>query len=173
MVIKNETLTNSLNGININLMNPEITLKRIEKGQNLEYRNHNNINGYKVHTKNSKEKHKSDFISSIEKLYLKNQVSKIQIGDLVKIGVYIKEGNKDRIQYYQGLIIGKNNAGINLTITVRKVFQGIGVERKFLIHSPKFESIEILKSSRVRRSKLYYLRKFSEKGSRLKPRFVK
>ena len=74
---------------------------------------------------------------------------------------------------YQGLIIGKNSAGINLTITVRKVFQGIGVERKFLIHSPKIESIQIIKSSRVRKSKLYYLRNFSEKRSRLKPQFTK
>ncbi|CAM9092956.1 unnamed protein product [Sphacelaria rigidula] len=116
---------------------------------------------------------KSNAIDSVEKEYLKNQIPNINIGDLVKIGLYIKEGNKDRIQYYQGLIIGKNSAGINLTITVRKVFQGIGVERKFLIHSPKLESIQIIKSSRVRKSKLYYLRKFSEKRSRLKPQFTK
>lgn len=116
---------------------------------------------------------KSNAIYSVEKEYLKNQIPNINIGDLVKIGLYIKEGNKDRIQYYQGLIIGKNSAGINLTITVRKVFQGIGVERKFLIHSPKLESIQIIKSSRVRKSKLYYLRNFSEKRSRLKPQFIK
>ena len=116
---------------------------------------------------------KPSAIDSVEKEYLKNQVPNINIGDLVKIGLYIKEGNKDRIQYYQGLIIGKNSAGINLTITVRKVFQGIGVERKFLIHSPKLESIQIIKSSRVRKSKLYYLRNFSEKRSRLKPQFTK
>lgn len=109
-------------------------------------------------------------INSIENLYLKDHISLINIGDLVKIGVSIKEGNKDRIQYYQGLILGKSNTSVNLTITVRKIFQGIGVERKFLVHSPKFESLEILKSSRVRQSKLYYLRNFSEKGSRLKPR---
>lgn len=134
-----------------------------------------NINSKIIVEQNKKDYigNKSNFILSLEKLYLKDQISRIQIGDLVKIGVSIKEGNKERIQYYQGLILGKNGTGINLTITVRKVFQGIGVERKFLIHSPKFESIQIIKSSRVRRSKLYYLRNFSEKESRLKPRFTK
>nr|YP_011005638.1 50S ribosomal protein L19 [Cutleria multifida]WAM62642.1 50S ribosomal protein L19 [Cutleria multifida] len=112
-------------------------------------------------------------ISFIEKTYTKKDIAKIFVGDTVKIGVRIKEGNKERIQYYQGIILAKNNSGINLTISVRKVFQGIGVERKFLIHSPKFESIEIIKSSRVRRSKLYYLRNIVGKGSRLKQRFPK
>lgn len=135
-------------------------------------KSNNNMNS-KITLEKDYISNKADFILSVEKLYLKEQVSLMQIGDLVKIGVSIKEGNKDRIQYYQGLILGKNGTGINLTITVRKVFQGIGVERKFLIHSPKFESIQILKSSRVRRSKLYYLRNFSEKESRLKPRFIK
>nr|QWK41670.1 ribosomal protein L19 [Akkesiphycus lubricus] len=107
----------------------------------------------------------------VESTHLKKDVSKIFVGDTVKIGVFIKEGNKERVQYYQGIILGKNNSGINLTISVRKVFQGIGVERRFLIHSPKFESIEIIKSSRVRRSKLYYLRSIVGKGSRLKQRF--
>nr|YP_011005080.1 50S ribosomal protein L19 [Analipus japonicus]WAM61943.1 50S ribosomal protein L19 [Analipus japonicus] len=112
-------------------------------------------------------------LSFIEGVHIKKNMSKIFVGDVVKIGVLIKEGNKERIQYYQGIILGKNNSGINLTISVRKVFQGIGVERKFLIHSPKFESIEIIKSSRVRRSKLYYLRSIVGKGSRLKQRFSK
>nr|YP_011007043.1 50S ribosomal protein L19 [Phaeostrophion irregulare]WAM64330.1 50S ribosomal protein L19 [Phaeostrophion irregulare] len=122
--------------------------------------------------KNSYSSH-SESLKSVEQQYLKHDLTQLNIGDLVKIGVYIKEGNKDRVQYYQGLILGKNNTGINLSITVRKVFQGIGVERKFLVHSPKFESVEIIKSSRVRRAKLYYLRNFSERGSRLKPRFAK
>jgi len=112
-----------------------------------------------------------ELIDSVESVHIKKNLSKIFVGDTVKIGVFIKEGNKERIQYYQGIILGKNNSGINLTISVRKVFQGIGVERNFLIHSPKFESIEVIKSSRVRRSKLYYLRSIIGKGSRLKQRF--
>nr|QWK41956.1 ribosomal protein L19 [Pterygophora californica] len=112
-----------------------------------------------------------ELIDSVERVHIKKNLSKIFVGDTVKIGVFIKEGNKERIQYYQGIILGKNNSGINLTISVRKVFQGIGVERNFLIHSPKFESIEVIKSSRVRRSKLYYLRSIVGKGSRLKQRF--
>ena len=112
-----------------------------------------------------------ELIDSVESVHIKKNLSKIFVGDTVKIGVFIKEGNKERIQYYQGIILGKNNRGINLTISVRKVFQGIGVERNFLIHSPKFESIEVIKSSRVRRSKLYYLRSIVGKGSRLKQRF--
>nr|YP_010634116.1 50S ribosomal protein L19 [Ecklonia radiata]YP_011006339.1 50S ribosomal protein L19 [Ecklonia cava]YP_011006480.1 50S ribosomal protein L19 [Eisenia bicyclis]QWK43234.1 ribosomal protein L19 [Ecklonia arborea]QWK43518.1 ribosomal protein L19 [Ecklonia radicosa]WAM63484.1 50S ribosomal protein L19 [Ecklonia cava subsp. stolonifera]WAM63343.1 50S ribosomal protein L19 [Ecklonia cava]WAM63625.1 50S ribosomal protein L19 [Eisenia bicyclis] len=112
-----------------------------------------------------------ELIDSVESVHIKKNLSKIFVGDTVKIGIFIKEGNKERIQYYQGIILGKNNSGINLTISVRKVFQGIGVERNFLIHSPKFESIEVIKSSRVRRSKLYYLRSIVGKGSRLKQRF--
>ena len=112
-----------------------------------------------------------EILDRVEKSHLKKNLSKIFVGDTVKIGVVIQEGNKERVQYYQGIILSKNNTGINLTISVRKVFQGIGIERKFLIHSPKFESIEIIKSARVRRSKLYYLRSIVGKGSRLKERF--
>nr|YP_011005349.1 50S ribosomal protein L19 [Chorda asiatica]QWK43093.1 ribosomal protein L19 [Chorda asiatica]WAM62212.1 50S ribosomal protein L19 [Chorda asiatica] len=110
-------------------------------------------------------------MDSVESAYKKKNLSQIFVGDTIKVGVFIKEGNKERVQYYQGIILGKNNSGINLTISVRKVFQGIGVERKFLVHSPKLESIEVIKSSRVRRSKLYYLRNIIGKGSRLKQRF--
>ena len=95
------------------------------------------------------------------------------VGDNVKLGVLIKEGNKERIQYYEGIIIAQKNSGISKTITVRRILQGIGIERIFLIHSPKLISIQVLKSSRVRRSKLYYLRNLSGKRSRLKQRFTK
>ena len=117
---------------------------------------------------------KKHIINLIEQTYRKKNISKLFVGDTVKIGVLIKEGNKERVQYYQGIIIAKKNSGINLTISVRKIFQGIGVERKFLIPSPKFESIQIIKSTRVRKSKLYYLRKSTTtKGNRLKQRFIK
>nr|WAM64030.1 50S ribosomal protein L19 [Ishige okamurae] len=108
---------------------------------------------------------------SLEKPFIKTSLPILSPGDTVKIGVLIKEGNKERIQYYQGVVIAQNNRGINKTILVRRIIQGIGVERTFLLHSPKVESIEIKKSSRVRRSKLYYLRALSGKASRLKQRF--
>ena len=110
-------------------------------------------------------------IKSIETKFLKNNLPKLKIGDGIKIGVKIIEGNKERIQFYEGTIIAKKNTSINTNITVRKVLQGIGVERVFLLHSPKINSIEILRSSKIRRSKLYYLRNLSGKASRLKQRF--
>ena len=83
----------------------------------------------------------------------------------------IIEGNRERVQFYEGTIIAKKNSLINTTITVRKILQGIGVERIFLIHSPKIDSIQVLRSSKVRRAKLYYLRNLRGKASRLKQTF--
>ena len=110
-------------------------------------------------------------ISDIEKNFLKNDLPILKIGDNVKIGVKIIEGNKERVQFYEGTIIAKKNTSINTTITVRKTLQGIGVERIFLVHSPKVDSITVLRSSKVRRSKLYYLRNLKGKASRLKQTF--
>ncbi len=110
-------------------------------------------------------------INEFQNRYLKTNFPKIQIGDSIKVGVKIIEGNKERIQFYEGTIIAIKNSSINTTITVRKVLQGIGVERIFLIHSPKIASITILKSAKVRRAKLYYLRNRRGKASRLKQRF--
>ena len=110
-------------------------------------------------------------LNNIQNQFLKYNLPKIKIGDNVKIGVKIIEGNKERIQFYEGTIIAKKNTSINTTIIVRKVLQGIGIERIFLIHSPKIDSIKILRSSKVRRSKLYYLRTLKGKASRLKQKF--
>ena len=110
-------------------------------------------------------------INNLQDQYLKEETPDVQIGDNVKIGVKIIEGNKERIQFYEGTVIAKKNSSINTTITVRKVLQGIGVERVFLIHSPKVDSIQILRSSKVRRAKLYYLRNLQGKATRLKQRF--
>jgi large subunit ribosomal protein L19 len=110
-------------------------------------------------------------INNIEKNFLKKNLPILQIGDSVKIGVKIIEGNKERVQFYQGTIIAKKNSSINTTITVRKTLQGIGVERVFLVHSPKLDSIIVLRSSKVRRSKLYYLRNLKGKATRLKQVF--
>lgn len=110
-------------------------------------------------------------INDVENSFLKKDLPVLKIGDNVKIGVKIIEGNKERVQFYEGTIIAKKNSLINTTITVRKVLQGIGIERIFLIHSPKVDSIQVLRSSKVRRSKLYYLRKLRGKASRLKQTF--
>ena len=110
-------------------------------------------------------------INDLQDQFLKKDTPNVQIGDNVKIGVKIIEGNKERTQFYEGTVIAKKNSSINTTITVRKVLQGIGIERVFLIHSPKVESIQILRSSKVRRAKLYYLRNLRGKATRLKQRF--
>ena len=100
--------------------------------------------------------------------FINKTLPKVEIGDNVRIGVKIIEGNKERVQFYEGIIIAKKNSMINTTITVRKILQGVGIERIFLIHSPKLDSIVILSSSKIRRSKLYYLRDLKGKASRLK-----
>jgi len=110
-------------------------------------------------------------INSVEQNFLKSDLPILKIGDSVKIGVKIIEGNKERVQFYEGTIIARKNSSINTTITVRKTLQGIGIERIFLVHSPKLDSITVLRSSKVRRSKLYYLRNLRGKASRLKQTF--
>ena len=110
-------------------------------------------------------------IRDVEQSFLKNDLPLLRIGDNVKIGVKIIEGNKERVQFYEGTILAKKNSSINTTITVRKILQGIGVERIFLVHSPKVDSITVLRSSKIRRSKLYYLRNLRGKASRLKQTF--
>jgi large subunit ribosomal protein L19 len=113
----------------------------------------------------------SELLNNVESTYLKVDLPNIRIGDTLKLGIEIKEGEKTRIQAYEGVVISKKGAGINATVTVRRVMQGIGIERCFLIHSPKVQSIEIKRSSKVRRAKLYYLRNLSGKATRLKQRF--
>ena len=110
-------------------------------------------------------------INAVENSFLKQSLPLLRIGDNVRIGVKIIEGNKERVQFYEGTILAKKNSSINTTITVRKILQGIGIERIFLIHSPKIDSINVLNSSKVRRSKLYYLRNLKGKASRLKQTF--
>jgi len=107
----------------------------------------------------------SEIIRSIEAEYIKT------VGDTVKVGVRIKEGGKERTQPYEGVIIARRGSGINSVITVRRVFQGIGVERAFLLHSPQIESIKVIRRGKVRRAKLYYLRDLVGKATRLKQRF--
>jgi len=110
-------------------------------------------------------------INQIEAKFLKEEIPFLQIGDNVRVGIKIIEGEKRRVQFYEGTIIARKNNSINTTITVRKILQGIGIERIFLIHSPKIDSIVVLQSSKIRRSKLHYLRKLKGKANRLKQTF--
>ena len=120
----------------------------------------------------------AEIIRSIEteeinrvKQELNKQVPEIYVGDTVRVGVRIKEGNKERVQPYEGTVIAMRNGGINETITVRRVFQGVGVERVFLIHSTRIASIQVMRRGKVRRAKLYYLRDRVGKATRVKQRF--
>ncbi|MGJ3244733.1 MAG: 50S ribosomal protein L19 [Elainellaceae cyanobacterium] len=110
-------------------------------------------------------------IRSIESEQLKSDLPTIHVGDTIRVGVRIREGGKERIQPYEGTVIAMRNGGINETITVRRIFQGIGVERVFLLHSPRVANIKVLRRGRARRAKLYYLRNRVGKATRLKQRF--
>lgn len=112
-----------------------------------------------------------EIIRSIESEQMKSNLPIIHIGDTVRVGVIIQEGDKERTQPYEGVVIAKRSAGITQSITVRRTFQGVGVERVFLIHSPRIESIKVLRRAKVRRAKLYYLRDRVGKATRLKQRF--
>ena len=120
----------------------------------------------------------AEIIRSIEteeinrvKQELNKQLPEIYVGDTVRVGVKIKEGNKERVQPYEGTVIAMRNGGINETITVRRVFQGVGVERVFLIHSPRIATVQVMRRGKVRRAKLYYLRDRVGKATRVKQRF--
>ena len=112
-------------------------------------------------------------IDELEKEYLKDSLPTFNAGDTVKVFVKIVEGNKERIQAFEGTIIKIHGAGLHKTITVRKVFQGVGVERVFLINSPRIDKIEVLRRGDVKRSKLYYLRERSGKATRIKEKIEK
>lgn len=99
-----------------------------------------------------------DLIKAIENEQLKENMPKFKIGDIVKVSVKIKEGTRERIQIFEGVVIKRQNGGSNETFTVRKISYGIGVERTFPVHSPKIEDVEVVRESAVRRAKLYYLR---------------
>ena len=113
----------------------------------------------------------SNLIKEFENEQLKKEVPEIYVGDTVKVGVKITEGNKDRGQPYEGVVIAKRHGGINQTITVRRIFQGIGVERVFMLHSPQVASLKVERRGKVRRAKLFYLRDRVGKATRVKQRF--
>ena len=113
----------------------------------------------------------SNIIKEFESGQLKKELPEIYVGDTVKVGVKITEGNKERVQPYEGVVIAKRHGGINQTITVRRIFQGIGVERVFMLHSPQVASLKVERRGKVRRAKLFYLRDRVGKATRVKQRF--
>ncbi len=113
----------------------------------------------------------ADLIRAFEAEQLKAELPEIYVGDTVKVGVRIREGNKERVQPYEGVVIAKRHGGLNATITVRRIFQGVGVERVFMLHSPQVASVKVERRGKVRRAKLFYLRDRVGKATRVKQRF--
>ena len=109
-----------------------------------------------------------NIIDVIEKENVKENIPEFGIGDTVKVFYKIIEGNKERIQGYEGTVIAKRNGGVRETFTVRRVSFGVGIERTFPLHSPKIDKIEVLKKGKVRRAKLFYLRDLSGKATNIK-----
>lgn len=109
-----------------------------------------------------------DIVKELVADQLKTDLPKIEIGSTVKVHVRIKEGEKERIQVYEGTVIAKNNSGISETVTVRRVSYGVGVERVFPVHSPSVAKIELVRRGKVRRAKLYYLRDRVGKSAKVK-----
>ena len=109
-----------------------------------------------------------DIIKSIEHEQLKNKIPELKIGDTVKVYQRIKEGNRERVQVFEGIIIKKQGGGVNATFTVRKIAYGVGVEKTFLVHSPMVEKVELVRVGKARRAKLYYLRDRIGKAAKTK-----
>lgn len=109
-----------------------------------------------------------DIIKSIEHEQLKNKIPDLKVGDTVRVHQKIKEGNRERIQVFEGIIIKKQNGGVNSTFTVRKISYGVGVEKTFLLHSPLVEKVELVRVGKARRAKLYYLRDRIGKAAKTK-----
>ena len=109
-----------------------------------------------------------DIVKAIENEQLKAEMPKFRIGDIVKVHVKIKEGNRERIQIFEGTVIKRQNASSNETFTVRKFSNGVGVEKTWPVNSPSIEKIEVVRKGKVRRSKLYYLRDRVGKAAKVK-----
>jgi len=109
-----------------------------------------------------------DIIKAIEQEQLKKDVPDFSIGDYVRVNVKVKEGNRERIQAFEGTVIAKKGSGISETFTVRRISYGVGVERIFPVHSPRVAGIEVIRKGKVRRAKLYYLRETFNKSAKVK-----
>ncbi len=107
-------------------------------------------------------------VDKITKEQLRNDIPDFKVGDTLKVHVRIKEGNKTRIQVYEGVCVDRSNGGIGASFTVRKMSSGIGVQRTFPVHSPVLDKIEVVRHGKVRRAKLTYLKGLSAKNARIK-----
>lgn len=107
-------------------------------------------------------------IQEITKSQLRDDIPKFKSGDTVRVHARIVEGNRERIQIFEGVVIKRRGTGISTTYTVRKISNGVGVERTFPLHTPRVEKIEVVRHGRVRRAKLYYLRALRGKAARIK-----
>jgi large subunit ribosomal protein L19 len=111
-----------------------------------------------------------DLIRLIEEEQMRSDVPAFRPGDTIRVHVRIREGNRERVQPFEGVVIARKGGGSHETMTVRRVSYGVGVERTFMIHSPRIEKIEVLRRGKVRRAKLYYLRNLRGKAARIKER---
>lgn len=109
-----------------------------------------------------------DYIKLIEEDQMKAEVPAFRPGDTVKVAVKIKEGNRERVQMFEGVVIRRRGEGLSKTFTVRRVSYGVGVERTFLLHSPRVESVQVVRRGKVRRARLYYLRQLRGKAARIR-----
>ena len=113
-----------------------------------------------------------DLIQSITEEYKKTDIPKFSVGDTVRVHIKIKEGQRERIQVFEGFVLKRQNGGINETFTVRRIASGIGVEKTFPLHSPLIEKIELVKRGDVRRAKLNYMRQRTGKSAKIKAKVL-
>ena len=111
-----------------------------------------------------------DVLSSVTNEYMKSDIPAFNVGDTVKVHVKIKEGNRERIQIFEGFVLKKQGGGIGETFTVRRIASGVGVEKTFPIHSPLVEKIEVVRRGKVRRARLHYMRQRTGKSAKIKTR---
>ncbi len=118
-------------------------------------------------------KYTMDLMKSITQEYERNDIPAFGIGDTVRVHIKIKEGNRERIQVFEGFVLKRQNGGISETFTVRKISNGVGVEKTFPLHSPKIEKVEIVRHGDVRRAKLNYMRQRTGKAARIKSKDIR
>ncbi|HHU17179.1 MAG TPA: 50S ribosomal protein L19 [Clostridiales bacterium] len=109
-----------------------------------------------------------DLIRLVEQDYMKDDIPKFNVGDIVKVHIKIKEGNRERIQIFEGFVLKRQNGGMGETFTVRRIASGVGVEKTFPLHSPRIEKIEVVRAGSVRRAKLNYMRERTGKAAKIK-----
>ena len=114
-----------------------------------------------------------DVLKSVTQKYIKTDVPAFNVGDTVKVHVKIKEGNRERIQVFEGFVLKRQNGGIGETFTVRRIASGVGVEKTFPIHSPLVEKIEVVRHGKVRRARLHYMRERTGKSAKIKSKEAK